>query len=303
LELVSSVTSIEIPTDKISYDKKSNVFSAEVLNFMFVGIYKKSTRINKILDDIFASLGEIQLTRNELCFIDPVLGNKIPETTKLKHLKIAKKYKLEKEKKTVADKRKSMKRMEEERYKIEEEADEMEKEAIDEDKTSFSLIADDAEYGEEKYKEEPKEDMLYSTDEEREITRDKEAVKAKKKPSSMPRPSPAAGPPAPRSAMAPPPPPVEELRAPPAPRAAPTSSEPIKSISEESKPIVYNINMGLQYYSVMMEKRSYLFYVYFSHKELKIVDEEGKTIYETTITIVTKKEEPPVLVTIVIVGS
>ncbi|MFX1489425.1 MAG: hypothetical protein ACFFBI_09770, partial [Promethearchaeota archaeon] len=34
---------------------------------------------------------------------------------------------------------------------------------------------------------------------------------------------------------------------------------------------------------------------YFSHKELKIVDEEGKTIYETTITIVTTKEEPPVL--------
>ncbi len=53
--------------------------------------------------------------------------------------------------------------------------------------------------------------------------------------------------------------------------------------------------MGLQYYSVMMEQRSYLFYVYFSHKELKIVDEEGKTIYETTFTIVTTKEEPPVL--------
>ena len=53
--------------------------------------------------------------------------------------------------------------------------------------------------------------------------------------------------------------------------------------------------MGLQYYSVMMEQRSYLFYVYFSHKELKIVDEEGKTIFETTFTIVTTKEEPPVL--------
>ncbi|MBA7704508.1 hypothetical protein ES703_113322 [subsurface metagenome] len=53
--------------------------------------------------------------------------------------------------------------------------------------------------------------------------------------------------------------------------------------------------MGLQYYSVMMEQRSYLFYVYFSHQELKIVDEEGKTIYKTTVTIVTTKKEPPVL--------
>jgi len=53
--------------------------------------------------------------------------------------------------------------------------------------------------------------------------------------------------------------------------------------------------MGLQYYSVMMEQRSYLFYVYFSHKELKIVDEEGKVVYKTTFKIVTTKKEPPVL--------
>ncbi|KKL55248.1 hypothetical protein LCGC14_2257300, partial [marine sediment metagenome] len=53
--------------------------------------------------------------------------------------------------------------------------------------------------------------------------------------------------------------------------------------------------MGLQYYSVMMEQRSYLFYVYFSHEELKIVDEEGKVIYKTTFKITTFKKEPPVL--------
>ncbi|MCK4380286.1 MAG: hypothetical protein KAW51_04045, partial [Candidatus Lokiarchaeota archaeon] len=70
---------------------------------------------------------------------------------------------------------------------------------------------------------------------------------------------------------------------------------PSAVISEEPKPTVYDINMGLQYYSVMMEQRSYLFYVYFSHKELKIVDEEGKTVYETTFKIVTTKKEPPVL--------
>jgi len=64
---------------------------------------------------------------------------------------------------------------------------------------------------------------------------------------------------------------------------------------EEPKPTTYNINMGFQYYSVMMEQKSYLFYVYFSHEELKIMDEEGKTIYKTTFTITTLKKEPPIL--------
>ncbi|NHJ23235.1 MAG: hypothetical protein EAX89_01575, partial [Candidatus Lokiarchaeota archaeon] len=70
----------------------------------------------------------------------------------------------------------------------------------------------------------------------------------------------------------------------------------IKEIfGEEPKPTVYEINMGLQYYSVMMEQNSYLFYVYLSHKELKIVDEEGKTIFETSFKVVTTKKEPPIL--------
>lgn len=56
----------------------------------------------------------------------------------------------------------------------------------------------------------------------------------------------------------------------------------------------YEINMGLQYYSVMMEQKSYLFYVYFSHDELIIEDEEGKTVYKTSFTITTTKKEPPV---------
>ena len=61
------------------------------------------------------------------------------------------------------------------------------------------------------------------------------------------------------------------------------------------KPIEYNINMGMQYYSVMMEQKSYLFYIYLSHEELKIVDEEGKVVYTTTVKIVTTKKEPPKL--------
>jgi len=59
--------------------------------------------------------------------------------------------------------------------------------------------------------------------------------------------------------------------------------------------IRYDINMGLQYYSVMMERSSYLFYIYFSHEELIIEDEEGKTIVKTKFTIETTKKEPPVL--------
>ncbi len=59
--------------------------------------------------------------------------------------------------------------------------------------------------------------------------------------------------------------------------------------------IRYDINMGLQYYSVMMEQCSYLFYIYFSHEELIIEDEEGKTIVKTKFTIETTKKNPPVL--------
>ncbi|TFF94018.1 MAG: hypothetical protein EU543_02265 [Promethearchaeota archaeon] len=70
--------------------------------------------------------------------------------------------------------------------------------------------------------------------------------------------------------------------------------ESSKELSEEET-IVYDINAGYQYYSVMMEKKSYLFYVFLSHEELKIMDEEGKVVYETTVRIETKKKEPPVL--------
>ncbi len=60
-------------------------------------------------------------------------------------------------------------------------------------------------------------------------------------------------------------------------------------------PTKYTVNMGMEYYSVMMEKTSYLFYIHLSQKELKIETEEGKVVYQTTFTFVAKKEEPPVL--------
>jgi len=55
------------------------------------------------------------------------------------------------------------------------------------------------------------------------------------------------------------------------------------------------LNFGMQYYSVVMEEKAYLFYVYISEKELLIIDEVGKTIYRTTFEIEITKPEPPLL--------
>lgn len=288
MESLKSVSSLEIQTNRIFYDKKTNVLSVEILDFMFVGLYKKSTRISKILDDIFASLGEIQMNRSEVYFIDFVTNTRISETTKLKRLKLLKKKKPVKEEERPIDKPK----LKEEEKK---EVFETEEEDFDEDIVSLLSIADDEKYGEAAYKEEK---VLKRDDREREESRRRKDVdKAKKKSRALPPSPPGAGAPpvrGPSPTTAPPPPPSDALvgSGPPPPKLEPT---PSIVAPEEPQLTVYEINMGLQYYSVMMEQRSYLFYVYFSHKELKIVDEEGKTIYETTFKIVTTKEEPPIL--------
>ncbi|MHA1148919.1 MAG: hypothetical protein ACTSR8_11835 [Promethearchaeota archaeon] len=63
--------------------------------------------------------------------------------------------------------------------------------------------------------------------------------------------------------------------------------------SQSQQLITYDINLGMQYYSVMMAGQNYLFYIYFSHKELHIEVEEDKEVYETTFTITTTRDEPP----------
>ncbi|MFX0001698.1 MAG: hypothetical protein ACFE88_16425 [Candidatus Hermodarchaeota archaeon] len=302
MESLKSISILEIPTNKIFYDKKTNVLSVEIIDFMFVGIYKKSTRLSTILDDIFASLGDTQLNRLDVYFMDFVTSTRIPETTKLKHLKLLSKKKPEKEVEEPAEKREFKELMKDEDYEMEEEA------YYDEDILSAESVADDATMYKEEIFEEEK--LLKRDEREREESRrTKEAPKAKKKSRAFPSPAPpgaggappppVGGPavkaPAPTApATPPPPPPSDALTGPGTPPPKP-EAEPSIVAPEEPQPTVYEINMGLQYYSVMMEQRSYLFYVYFSHKELKIVDEEGKTVYETTFTIVTKKAEPPVL--------
>ncbi|MFX0002352.1 MAG: hypothetical protein ACFFAA_00430 [Promethearchaeota archaeon] len=298
METLKSISHLEIPTNKIFYDKKTEIFSAEILEFMFVGTYKKSTKISKILDDIFASLKEIQIERNNISIIDFVSNSKVSETMKLKQLKLLKEKKREPEKKeekpievlTFKD------ALKEELLKSKEEKafDEEIEEEFEEDFAELSSIADDVRYKEEAYEEEKalKRDII----EREESRRMREAPKAKKKAQPLPSPAPpgAGAAPAKTTAPAAPPPPPEDVLAEPTPPPKPML-EPSIVIPEEPQPKVYEINMGLQYYSIMMQQRSYLFYVYFSHKELKIVDEEGKTVYKTTVTIVTTKEEPPVL--------
>ncbi len=291
MELLKNVSSIEIPTNRVSYNKKTNVLSIEVLDFMFVGIYKKSVRISKILDDLYASLGETQIERSSIYFMDFVTGSVISESEKLSRLKISKREKVEKKIEKISDERKSMKRDKAELFEIEEEFLEAEEEELPyEELAKFSTVAEDAEYGGAKFKEE--EAIDFDDFSEKEMVREKQAPKAKKKARSMAPP-----PPSPAAPAAPPPatraPPADTLGGP--STGAPARAEPSMIAPEEPKETVYEINMGLQYYSVMMEQRSYLFYVYFSHQELKIVDEEGKTVYKTTVKIVTTKEEPPVL--------
>ncbi|MFX1279343.1 MAG: hypothetical protein ACFFA3_07990 [Promethearchaeota archaeon] len=285
--MLENITSIEIPTNKVSFDKKTSVLAIEVLDFMFVGIYKKSAKLSKILDDLYASLGEFQLERNSICFVDFVTGVKISETEKLKRLKITKREKIEKRKEKAQDKQKSLKRDAFELYEMEEEVEPIEKEL-----RKVSSVVEDVDYGAVKYKEE--EELLFDDAYEEETKKEKQEVKAKKRAPSVPPQSPpgAGAPPAPKRAVSAPTPPSDSFR-PSAP--APPREEPSIVAPEEPQPLVYEINMGLQYYSVMMEQRSYLFYVYFSHQELKIVDEEGKTVYKTTVKIVTTKKEPPVL--------
>ena len=298
MTLLENISKLEIPTNKIYYDKKSNVLSIEILNFTFIGIYKKSTRLSKILDDIYNFLGEIHINREDISFVDFISNTVISETTKLKNLGLLGKKEFEKKE----EKKEEQKLGKDIRTK----ADIVEKETVEKVKTIApprkapekkrakqarkreSYREEKAEY---KMMEEPVESadmLLYDEDDEFEMEEEE----------ALPSPPPGAGgPPAPSIAptSAPPSDALAGPGLPPPEKFRDAVEEVFSEVVSEPKPTVYEINMGLQYYSVMMEQRSYLFYVYFSHKELKIVDEEGKTIYETKFRIVTTKKEPPIL--------
>jgi len=251
-----SVSKIEITTDKILYDEKSKILSIDLVDFTFIGHYSKSTKIAKILDDVHASLKDAKIERKDLIILDSLTRKPISEALKLKDVK----FNIKKEE--IIDKKELL-----------EEKESTKKEAPEKKKVM-----------------------------KKEVSRRKEMPKSMAAP-----PAPSGGPPmAPSEAPGAPQMPDSGIEAPRAKaeemmsflRETTTSEkDEEKKLEKGETPekIIYDINMGFQYYSVMMEQRSYLFYVFFSHKELKIVDEEGKIIYETSIQIITTKKEPPIL--------
>ena len=299
METLHTLEKLEIETNKLFYDKKTEVLSVYLPNFVFIGTYKKSVRIEKILDDIHRSFGEIQLTRQNIAIVDFVTLQPIPEKMKLKDLKlISKKQKeLKKEKKEpLADKRdKAPKDIEapvkslvkEEKFKRQKARRSMSapKPAAKDKKKGKTYDMEDTDYG------------AFADDEVVKSSEEKfdEFELMEEAEEEAPELS--------RAPAAPPPPPGAGAPARPAAEGLSTIEKDRvlggvprgEPIVEEPKQRVYEINMGLQYYSVMMEQTSYLFYVYLSHKELKIVDEEGKTVFETSFVIKTTKKEPPIL--------
>jgi len=286
MESLDTINRLEIETNKIFYDKKSEVLSIYIFDFVFIGNYKKSTKVSKILDDLHNSFGEIPLTREGIFIVDFVTHMPIKENIKLKKLKLLPKKEKEKKKEEPKKDKPALYPEEQERKK----------------RKKASAVKKEAKRDVEKFKEKDvdlrEEDFGYEKAEEEAIledfdeAEDYEEVRAvESKPAPSIAPPPPGGPPlAPKAGRTAPPgagPPAEFIRR--------LEEAPADVIPEPPKPTVYEINMGLQYYSVMMEQSSYLFYVYFSHKELKIVDEEGKTVFETTIRIETIKKTPPIL--------
>ena len=285
------IQELKIPTNKIFYDTKTEVLSVYVLDIVFIGNYKKSTKLSHILDDIFDSLSITSLLRQDVSIIDFITNSPISEKTPLKKLSLISKKQAEKLKekkikkeiepqeveKYISDSKKKAKAFAPPKRKTEEPRD------VDE-----LLEQEDEESIEESYKLE--DDIKFEA-----LPEEKE--RSRVQPSSVPppvsrppsAPAPGASVPAPKAAKEE----AVDLLAGLPPDS--TLTKPVADFEEEPKPTTYEINMGLQYYSVMMEQTSYLFYVYFSHKELKIVDEEGKTIFETSFKISTTKKEPPIL--------
>jgi len=85
MESTQIISKFEIPINKIFYDKKSKRFTVDIMGFTFIGHYKKSTRVREILNDIYASLIDIQIERKVIYFLDSN-NLKINENLKLKDL-------------------------------------------------------------------------------------------------------------------------------------------------------------------------------------------------------------------------
>ncbi len=300
METLQAINELKIETNKIFYDKKTQILSVYILDFIFIGNYKKNAKLGKILDDIYNSFGETQLNRTNISFVDFVTLTPILEKTKLKNLNLISK----KEKKDKKEKAK-----EKEVMILSVEPTTLSEIAKDQDSRKKSSKTYDIQEKKERMVNAPKakkkgkiresKAMKYAEDEES-IDEDmfmeepgklddapSESFGSTPPPPSRPSIAPGGGPPkAAREDLGG----YGEVK-----REEERSLRRPETVLEEPQTTTYDINMGLQYYSVMMEQSSYLFYVYLSHKELKIVDEDGKTVFETSFQIVTTKKEPPIV--------
>jgi hypothetical protein len=307
METLQTINELKIETNKIFYDKKTQILSVYIFDFVFIGNYKKSAKIGKILDDIYKSLGDIQLKRMDISFVDFVTLTPFQEKTNLKNLKLISKKKKEDKKEEVKEK---------EIIGVSEEATTLSEIRKDKDSRKKSGKAFDVKEKKKRSSDAPKakrkeerpqsKAMKYAAEEELtdedmfiedaskfddapEEAQSKSFSSAPSSPAPATR-APGGGPPkAARDILGG----YGEVSKPEEEGEKP--SRAVEPVLDEPKETIYEINMGLQYYSVMMEQSSYLFYVYLSHKELKIVDEEGKTVFETSFKIVTTKKEPPIV--------
>jgi len=291
MESTTTISNIIIPIEEISYNKKSKLFIANFLGFTYIAHYKKSVRLKEILDEIHESLEKIVVNREDISIVD-AFKIIISESLKLKDLIFPKKTEVEKEKPS-KDKKKGKKQGKAKPALQEEDMDLLKSVKTRDDE---GMIDDEMMMEEE---EEMAEDLY----DEREAVVSKEAQEVSKKGKRRAKA-------APKKDYAPPAKPAAPQPQSPAPGGGASAGARLSELREEtfaeepivseSKPEVpkttqYDINMGFQYYSVMMEQQSYFFYVYFSHEELIIADEEGKTVYKTTFSITTTKDEPPIL--------
>ena len=307
METLQAIKELKIETNKIFYDKKTQILSVYIFDFVFIGNYKKNAKIGKILDDIYNSLGDTQLNRMDISFVDFVTLTPILEKTKLKNLNLISKKEKEGKKEKVKEK---------EIIKVSEVSTIISESAKDKDSRKKSGKAFDVKEKKRRSSDAPKakrkeerpqpKAMKYVADEES-IDEDmfmEEASKFDDAPeeasSKTLSSAPASPPPPTRAPGGGPPKAARDIlggygEASKSEEEEEKLSRAAEPVLEEPKETTYEINMGLQYYSVMMEQSSYLFYVYLSHKVLKIVDEEGKTVFETSFKIVTTKKEPPIV--------
>ena len=290
MESTTTISNIIIPIEEISYNKKSKVFIANFLGFTYIAHYKKSVRIREILDEIHESLEKIVVNRDDISIVD-AFKIIISESLKLKDLIFPKKTEVEKEK--PSEKKKGKKQEKAKPAPQEEDRDLFKSVKSRDDEGMMDdevMMEEEEEMAEDYFDEREKQSLEVSK-------KEKRRARAAPKKDYAPTAKPASAPPAPQAPA-------------PAPGGGASSGARLSELREEvyaEEPIIseskpegpkttqYDINMGFQYYSVMMEQQSYFFYVYFSHEELIIADEDGKTVYKTTFSITTTKEEPPIL--------